>query len=469
MIPLFVHESLVSDIMEIKTDKSRLKRDRLNEETIQAMLREYADTHDVGVRNHIVEQYHNLVESIARRFSGAGELVDDLIQEGSLGLISAVDLFDLNRGVKFSTFATHFIIGQIKHYLRDKGKIIKEPAWLQELNHRMNRVIDSLSQQFGRMPTDREIAEVMNMTEEQVTDLLTTREVFKVASLDGDKNDATTFQPRPETLKADKCVVFQLPIEDKIVLETAMDRLKSIEQQVLCEFFYLDLNQTEIAHKLGISCNYVSHILRNSTKKLKKILVTDELRDLQMQLRLMDQRLRGQTTALDQLTVVDSTTGLYNRKYYLERLEEEIIRACRHNYPVSAMIVKVEPPATVEGEMPFIRVDELVLKAAVTVCGSLRKVDVVSRYSERTFAIILPHTGPHTTVVAERITAKLKSLEFGQSGGEPCHPIVYIGFASYPHDAQATQDLLALAFAQAGLEYGAEEEQAPQVERRKAA
>ena len=455
--------------MEIQTEKSRQKRDRLSEEAIQAMLREYADTHDVGLCNLIVEQYHNLVESIARRFSGAGELVDDLIQEGSLGLISAVDLFNLDRGVKFSTFATHFIIGQIKHYLRDKGKIIKEPAWLQELNHRMNRVIDSLSQEFGRMPTDREIAEVMNMTEEQVADLLTTREVFKVTSLDGEKDDATTFQPRPETVKAEKCVVFQLPIEDKIVLETAMDRLKSIEQRVLYEFFYLDLNQTEIARKLSISCNYVSHILRNSTKKLKKILVTDELRDMQMQLKLLNNRLRDQSTALDQLTVVDSTTGLYNRKYFVERLEEELNRACRHTYPVSTIVVKIEPPTTAAGEMPFIRVDELVLRTANTICGCLRKVDVVSRYAERTFAIILPHTGPHAPAVAERIMAKLESLEFGQSGGEPCHPIAHIGFATYPQDAQATQALLALAFAQAGLEFGAEEEKSPQIERRKAA
>ena len=443
--------------MATQMERNRRLRDKLSEEEIQTLLREYADTNDLVPRNQIVEQYRNLVESIARRFLGAGEPVEDLIQEGSLGLISAVDLFDLERGVKFSTFATHFIIGQIKHYLRDRGKIIKEPAWLQELNQRMNRVIESLSQQHGRVPTEQEIAEVMNMDEEQVADLLTTREVFKVSSLDNDKDDSTSFQPRPETIKSDKYVIFQLPIEDKIVLETAMDRLKSIEQRVLYEFFYLDLNQTEIAHKLGISCNYVSHILRNSTKKLKKILVTDELRDTQMQLQFLNRRVQDQTRALEQLTVVDATTRLYNRKYFLERLEEELIRACRHNYPVSTLIISVEPPSTVVGGMPFVRVDELALRTAAAICANVRKVDVVARYAERIFALILPHTGPHSSVVVERLVASIRSLEFGRVGNQAIRPVVHVGFAIYPQNGRTVHELLDVAFSEAGLEYGEDE------------
>ena len=438
-------------------ERTRRLRDKLSEEEIQTLLREYAETHSLVPRNQIVEQYRNLVESIARRFLGAGEPVEDLIQEGSLGLISAVDLFDLERGVKFSTFATHFIIGQIKHYLRDRGKIIKEPAWLQELNQRMNRVIESLSQKYGRVPTEQEIAEVMNMDEEQVADLLTTREVFKVSSLDNDKDVSTSFQPRPETIKSDKYVIFQLPIEDKIVLETAMDRLKSIEQRVLYEFFYLDLNQTEIAHKLGISCNYVSHILRNSAKKLKKILVTDELRDTQMQLKLLNLRVQDQTRALEQLTVVDATTRLYNRKYFLERLEEELIRACRHKYPVSTLIISVEPPSTVVGGMPFVRVDELALRTAAAICENVRKVDVVARYAERIFALILPHTGPHSSVVVERLVASIESLEFGRVGNQAICPVVRVGFAIYPQNGRTTHELLDVAFSEAGLEYGEDE------------
>ncbi len=180
-----------------------------------------------------------------------------------------MDKYDASKGVKFSTYATHFIIGQIKHYLRDKGKIIKEPAWLQELNQRMTRVIESLGQKLGRQPTEKEIGEVMQMPEKTVVELLTTREVFKVGSLDGDKDDSPS-QRDTEKISDEKMVTFQLPLEDKIVLEAAMQRLKDIEQQVISEHYYKGHNQTEIAKQLGISCNYVSHILRNGTKKLQE-------------------------------------------------------------------------------------------------------------------------------------------------------------------------------------------------------
>ncbi|MGB9619955.1 MAG: sigma-70 family RNA polymerase sigma factor, partial [Armatimonadota bacterium] len=112
---------------------------KLTDEQIQERLARYAGCRDRKIRDEIVLQYANLVEGIARRFLGACEPLDDLVQEGYVGLIRSVDKYDVNMGVKFSTYATHFIIGEIKHYLRDKGKMIKEPAWLQELNQRMSR------------------------------------------------------------------------------------------------------------------------------------------------------------------------------------------------------------------------------------------------------------------------------------------------------------------------------------------
>src|SRR5579871_2137734 len=152
---------------------------------ITRLLNEYRQSRSPETRDQIVLHFTNLVESVARRFSGSAEPVDDLAQEGYIGLITAIDLYDPAKNVKFSTYATHFIIGQIKHYLRDRGKIIKEPAWLQELNQKVTRVVESLSQELGRVPTHGEIAKLMGMQEEAIADLLTTREVFKVASLDG--------------------------------------------------------------------------------------------------------------------------------------------------------------------------------------------------------------------------------------------------------------------------------------------
>src|SRR5579871_6747084 len=156
---------------------------------ITRLLNEYRQSRSPETRDQIVLHFTNLVESVARRFSGASEPIEDLAQEGYIGLITAVDLYDPAKNVKFSTYATHFIIGQIKHYLRDRGKIIKEPAWLQELNQRMTKIIDSLAQQLSRPPTNAEIAEMMGLTEEAVTEMLTTREIFKVGSIDGGSGD----------------------------------------------------------------------------------------------------------------------------------------------------------------------------------------------------------------------------------------------------------------------------------------
>ena len=107
---------------------------RLADQEVHELIRQYKEGRQQNIRDRIILQYGNLVESVARRFSGAAEPTEDLVQEGYIGLITAVEGFNADKGVKFSTYATHFIIGQIKHCLRDGGKIIKEPAWLQELN-----------------------------------------------------------------------------------------------------------------------------------------------------------------------------------------------------------------------------------------------------------------------------------------------------------------------------------------------
>src|ERR1041385_1431591 len=286
---------------------------RLTDQDINHLLRNYRCSRRQEIRDQIVMQYTNLVESVALRFSGSVEPTEDLVQEGYIGLITAVDGYNPDKGVKFSTYATHFVIGQIKHCLRDRGKIIKEPAWLQELNQKVTKVVESLSQEIGRPPTNGEIAKLMGMQEEAIADLMTSREVFKVASLDGgsEQDDETSSTYDIDRMKADKAVHFQLPVEEKLVLETAMQKLKELEQTVVQEFYYRDKNQTEIARNMGISCNYVSHILRNSTKKLKKILVTDEIKESQMAMSLVRRRPDSVQAAAAEQSVVDNQTRLY--------------------------------------------------------------------------------------------------------------------------------------------------------------
>ena len=415
---------------------------KLSEEEIQERLAQYSKRPDPKTRDEVVLQYSNLVESIGRRFVGACEPLEDLIQEGYIGLIASVDKYDASKGVKFSTYATHFIIGQIKHYLRDKGKIIKEPAWLQELNQRMTRVIEALNQKLGRNPDEKEIAEVMHMPDHTVRELLTTREVFKVASLDGDKEDGPGARDA-EKINDHKVVRFQLPIEDKIVLETALERLKDIERQVISEHFYKGRNQTEIAKRLGISCNYVSHILRNGTKKLKKILTTDEIRDVQMQRTLISQRSKAGESTSDALGVLDSVTGLYNRQYFQERLDEEISRAFRDRQKLSLLLVDVCLPDDLDNWVRMLRMDDLLYTIAQEMRDAVRKMDVLARFSETCFALILPHTAGRADKVAERLTQIVTSIKIDSVRKNQRIPVTArVGLARYPTDATNTSGLL---------------------------
>jgi RNA polymerase sigma-B factor len=421
---------------------------RLSDLEVHDLLREYKLSRRQAVRDRIVMQYANLVESIARRFAGAAEPAEDLAQEGYIGLITAVDGYDADKGVKFSTYATHFIIGQIKHHLRDKGKIIKEPAWLQELNQKVTKIIESLSQELGRPPTNGEIAKLMGMQEEAIADLMSSREVFKVASLDGgsEQDDDSSPSYDMDRTKADKAVDFQLPLEEKLVLETALRKLKELEQAVVQEFYFRDRNQTEIARNMGISCNYVSHILRNSTKKLKKILVTDEIKEAQMAMSLVRRRGEALPVISNEQSVVDSQTRLYNRRYFDNRLEEELSRSSRSVSPLAVLLIELEGYEHITRAYGTLRAEETLRNAAGLIRSTVRKADIVTRFDVCTFGLLLPHTGSQVDVVARRLTDKLAEwlAENGHFAGRA--PITLkAGWSSYPLQSEDGPALIELA------------------------
>jgi len=379
---------------------------RYNDNEVQQLVIEYHRTGDPEIRERIVEQFPHLVESIARRFVNTGEPLEDLIQEGYLGLLNAIDLYNPDKGTKFSTYATHFIIGQIKHYLRDRGKIIKVPAWIQELQQKLARVADSLSQQLGRQPTSAEIGEVMNMDEKQVEYLLSTSELFKVTSLESGESEEEEHFPGAdlEKLEHPDSMTMQIATEERVVLEHAMERLKEIERKVLYAFFYEELSQTEIAQQLGISCNYVSHILRNSTKKLRKILVTEEIKDAQAQMMRMQQRMASTEADLMQPSIVDPVTRCYNRRYFESRLDEEINRASRYGYTLGLVIIRVG------GSQMFIRqyglnmFEGVMARLAPRLRAKIRKADIPARLDVSDMAIILPYTGEQAELVRQRLS-----------------------------------------------------------------
>lgn len=400
------------------------------EQRIQRLLRKAAND-DIAARESLVAQFRPLIEKLARRFLPSGIPLDDLVQEGYIGLLHAISHFDPGKNVKFITYATHCIGGHLRHFLRDRGQIIKEPAWLQELSQRVRRATDALVQQLGRNPTTTEIATSMGLPEESVAQIESTRALFSVASLDEPFDDSSSTLADRESFgensqgiaSAGAVASFEASIEEKVVLEHALQRLKEIERTVIYLFYYEDRSQTEIAKQIGISNNYVSHILKNSARKLQQMFRSEAVREAALQYETRRVRMASHGPDPDsednQSSIVDPVTGLYSRDYFDARLDEELSRAARHQLEVS--VVRVTVSDSIPEAALFARV-------AQTVKGSMRRADIVARTDTHEISAVLPHTGETCFAVTERLETRLRNLQ----SELPRSFSFLVGSASYP-------------------------------------
>src|SRR5947207_13136910 len=147
------------------------------------LLRRYHEQGDLAAREQLIEQYLSLVRSLARRYAYRGEQLDDLIQIGCIGLIKAIDRFDVNRGVELTTYATPNIIGEIKRHFRDKSWAVRVPRGLQELNVQLSKLIEQLTVQLSRSPTIPELAKAAGVEEEEVLEALESGRAYTSLSL----------------------------------------------------------------------------------------------------------------------------------------------------------------------------------------------------------------------------------------------------------------------------------------------
>ncbi len=229
---------------------------------------------DETARDELAEMYLNLVKYLASRFRNRGEPVDDLIQVGTIGLIKAIDRFDVDRAVEFTTYATPTIVGELKRYFRDKGWAIKVPRRLQELSFKVNHAIDALTQEMQRTPTIPEIAAYLDVTSDDVLEALETSEAYNFVSLETDRtgDGSDSFSILEYIGKDDQLMSV---VEDRTTLASALKELSPQEQRVLYLRFFQGLTQTEIAKQLGISQMQVSRLLRKTLRVLRENLVVD--------------------------------------------------------------------------------------------------------------------------------------------------------------------------------------------------
>ena len=242
-----------------RPDKARTRR----------LLVRYHKHGDQGARERVIQEQLPLAEFLARKFSGRGEPVDDLVQVASVGLIKAVDRFDVDRQIEFSTYATPNILGEIKRYFRDKGWAMRVPRGLQELRQSAKEVIRDQTVKTGRSPSLQELAETLDADVEGVAEALTLGRAYNTASLNApvshDEPDGDTIMD----LQADDYAPID-GLEEKILLQEAIGGLKDQQQQILKLRFNEGKTQTEIADHIGVSQMHVSRLLRRALEDLRR-------------------------------------------------------------------------------------------------------------------------------------------------------------------------------------------------------
>jgi len=239
------------------------------------LLRRYHEEGDLQAREKLIEQYMGLVRSLARRYSYRGEQLEDLVQIGAIGLIKAIDRFDINRGVELTTYATPNIIGEIKRHFRDKGWAVRVPRGLQELNVQLSKLMEQLTVQLGRSPTIPELAKAAGVEEELVLEAIESGRAYTSLSLSvgGGGGDDDDLDPL-ESLGTEE---HQYEVsEDRAVLAPGFKALDERERMILQLRFFDGLTQSQIAQQVGISQMHVSRLIRRSLEKIRETIAADE-------------------------------------------------------------------------------------------------------------------------------------------------------------------------------------------------
>ncbi|MGW9247832.1 RNA polymerase sigma factor SigF [Streptomyces badius] len=232
-------------------------------------------THEYSyVRNTLVELNLALVKFAASRFRSRSEPMEDIVQVGTIGLIKAIDRFELSRGVEFPTFAMPTIVGEIKRFFRDTSWSVRVPRRLQELRLDLAKAGDELSQQLDRAPTVAELAERLGITTDEVVEGMSASNAYTASSLDA----------KPEEDEGEGALADRIGYEDHGLegieyvesLKPLIAALPARDRMILSLRFVSSMTQSEIGEELNISQMHVSRLLSRTLAKLRKGLTLDE-------------------------------------------------------------------------------------------------------------------------------------------------------------------------------------------------
>ena len=234
---------------------------------LRGLFVDYQADRDVKIRDAIVEGHYRLARHLARRFENRGVALDDLEQVAALGLLKAVERFEPERGIEFSTFATPTILGELKRHFRDKGWAVRVPRRVQELHMRVNTLVSELTNQLGRSPSIAEIAHGARASEDEVLEAMEASQAYRSAPLESSSSDGDAGTFEGAHLAYDD--VGPIQAENRMLVEELLEGLPPREQLMVKLRFYEEMTQSEIAERLDISQMHVSRLLSRCLEQMR--------------------------------------------------------------------------------------------------------------------------------------------------------------------------------------------------------
>ncbi|MEU0834356.1 RNA polymerase sigma factor SigF [Streptomyces sp. NPDC005969] len=253
---------------------SRLFFDRLR------LLDEGTPAHQYA-RNTLIEMNLSLVRFAAGRFRNrGGDDMEDIVQVGTIGLIKAIDRFDLSREVEFTSFAVPYIVGEIKRFFRDTSWAVHVPRRMQELRADIAKAKDSLAAEFDRDPTVPELAEQLGIGEDEVTEGIVAANGYTAGSLDMPSNPVVAGRPNPPGRTLVDALGSPDPgmetVENLHTLAPLLGQLDARERRIIDMRFGQEMTQAQIGAELGISQMHVSRLLSRILQRLRNGMFVEE-------------------------------------------------------------------------------------------------------------------------------------------------------------------------------------------------
>jgi RNA polymerase sigma-B factor len=240
--------------------------------TNEQLLAQYANTRSPALLDEIVRANQKLLHHILKRFTYAHEPYEDLLQVANLGLIKAAQRFDTGKGLKFSTYATAIVDGELRHHLRD-SLLMRQPRWVKRVYREINEASSALLKQLGRQPELKELAEAVNINEEGILEVLDLYSRIDLHSRNEPfADDEVYITADAHALHSLKRESFALPVEDRIVLYDGLDKLSAFQRKLIYLLFFREFTQHEVATQLGMSQRSVSRESVKALTRLKQVM-----------------------------------------------------------------------------------------------------------------------------------------------------------------------------------------------------